>query len=1357
MAEGGCVVGVVEAGVTQCTLRGDKMGNYCSSGQTKKDKDNASEKSEESPSYQLADKGKSKGNDAKEAPLAAPEVTSDGSGTGPVSNNSAASGGPLTAFEGNKPQQKALQNVQSITLSADSTSNSPMAATPPCDIPAVVHQTLPQSLTPLYGKPSTNRRTDKYKKIVLYILAADDGYQSEKAVLRDVYKGLNQKCQSRGFELHVSDLHVMQAKGSGFDVNKWFSGPLEAQGGHDLAANCLAEIARQSCDSYLIPVLFLSSTLGDPLLPLTIESQDFVSALQTVAETNPADRAILEKWYTLDDKSQPACYRLDAKNSSNLSSEESEKELSTLLKILIDIFSKELRDSYLTTVVEQEINNTVLINQELSKRCLWIQNSIAPLKVTENSSSVEAEMIRRLSNIQNELKGHLAEKHIIRIPNANASQQQDQFAASLENCLSSVIDGVIDEHTSKYSIPLCTFGVDRRLLSELEEVNRHSRVLNENCANFSITDRVKAYLTSKRRKPLVIYGKTGAGKSALAAKISHNVHTWLPDSQLVLRYANLTTLSSDVTSLLGSITEQVSVLVKGVPTRCNHTIESYSQALQQLIESTKQQITILIDSVDSLRDLDDLGWLPLELLENVKLILTVTSNSPSQDVSQLQDGVLKRLKDKIVDAESFLYLTPFTQEQWEDVLCFGGGDIYSANGALQLPESWKKSNEKISVQAKILWWLAWLGVTDLSDTSVSHISDKVFVILEEKFTAAITRFIISLLLAAREGLLETEIITLIRNSSLVTGSTTKLWTHFCWKMGPLFLHNKNIIVVDGTLREIAKKRYEQNIAEAHKTLYDYFEKQPNSFADKNGKDKCFNIRKYVELPYHKYKLEPSEESFASSTFLTNLSWLHEKLIATGCVHLINDICLVNLTDSSSNPTLAHLVLLKELFETNFKALNYDGQQFYSVLNDCVEASKPELAGNEILKQWRSFINSSSVGYLQKLELSEGDETAPETPKKKKSDAEKAITGFDLIMNLNTEGFVISLSTEREEICVWDVAKCRKVRTLLGVPQPSAICPVGEHGVAVLCRREIRIVDLDEGKFKVTLKGVMNQKMPYFGLHDPSHLVCLSRNRMYVNLMNIESGDCVTTFKAGEDRFLNSLLVSGDGRILVCGDETQKPFPLLVWHLSQKKLLYDLRIPHHDFITSLSAITHEGSYVCVVAKELAEPSPNFIVVYDLQSGTLFKKWKPSCNTVSLAISQTNTCVIAGLEDARILIWDLVTGNCRCTLIGHNAPVTLLKLDPSGKMLLSGDREGRDMSIRLWELDSGKLLAVYTPREKITTCEILSWGQYLAVALENQLNIITLKLCAGNDRQGDKPEQAVEYGKSENCGKVFDLKQ
>lgn len=62
-------------------------------------------------------------------------------------------------------------------------------------------------------------------------------------------------------------------------------------------------------------------------------------------------------------------------------------------------------------------------------------------------------------------------------------------------------------------------------------------------------------------------------------------------------------------------------------------------------------------------------------------------------------------------------------------------------------------------------------------------------------------------------------------------------------------------------------------------------------------------------------------------------------------------------------------------------------------------------------------------------------------------------------------------------------------------------------------------------------GIMNQKMPYFGLHDPNHLVALARSRLCVNLVNMDTGDTITYFKAGEDRFLNSLLVSGDGRLV----------------------------------------------------------------------------------------------------------------------------------------------------------------------------------------------------------------------------------
>lgn len=193
-------------------------------------------------------------------------------------------------------------------------------------------------------------------------------------------------------------------------------------------------------------------------------------------------------------------------------------------------------------------------------------------------------------------------------------------------------------------------------------------------------------------------------------------------------------------------------------------------------------------------------------------------------------------------------------------------------------------------------------------------------------------------------------------------------------------------------------------------------------------------------------------------------------------------------------------------------------------------------------------------------------------------------------------------------------------------------------------------------------------------------VSLSRNRMYVNLISLENGDCVTTFKVGEDRFLNSLLVSENGRLLVCGDESKRPCSLLVWDLQARKLIYDLKMNHHEFITRLSAITGDGTYVACVCKviekknvlflspffiglvtrfnlqELETIDPDFIVVYDLQSGTLFKKWKAGANTIAISIACQNSCVVTSLQDARILVWDLVTGS----IFKHRKNTTLKKM-------------------------------------------------------------------------------------------------
>lgn len=59
-----------------------------------------------------------------------------------------------------------------------------------------------------------------------------------------------------------------------------------------------------------------------------------------------------------------------------------------------------------------------------------------------------------------------------------------------------------------------------------------------------------------------------------------------------------------------------------------------------------------------------------------------------------------------------------------------------------------------------------MGENNFKDISLANICDKVFVILENKFTGDITKYLIALIVASRDGLMETEILNLLKQSDL---------------------------------------------------------------------------------------------------------------------------------------------------------------------------------------------------------------------------------------------------------------------------------------------------------------------------------------------------------------------------------------------------------------------------------------------------------------------------------------------------------------------------------------------------------------------------------------------------------------
>lgn len=337
--------------------------------------------------------------------------------------------------------------------------------------------------------------------------------------------------------------------------------------------------------------------------------------------------------------------------------------------------------------------------------------------------------------------------------------------------------------------------------------------------------------------------------------------------------------------------------------------------------------------------------------------------------------------------------------------------------------------------------------------------------------------------------------------------------------------------------------------------------------------------------------------------------------------------------------------------------------------------------------------------------------------------------------------VIIIYPDKSSLSVWDIFEEKAVRTINNIDQPRDLRMIDKKRAVILCNRELRVYDLDSGQLLNKLKGVMNQKMPFFEIFGDNYVVALARNRMCVNLLNINTGELETTFKVGEDRFLNSLLVSAVGGICVCGDETQKPFPLLVWNLNERRLMYDLRIEKHEFLTRMSAISDDGHFVVSVCRQIGDSdggastgsstqktSPNFIVIYDLNSGTLFKKWKPGIDTCSVAISLSankSGKVVNAIMNNTILIWDLATGSRRHTLMGHSAPVDVIRVQ--NNRVFSMDSTCRDQSLRIWDIEEGHCLAVFSPDAPISGCQMSIRGDALVCGFAAETRLSTLVIC------------------------------
>lgn len=421
-------------------------------------------------------------------------------------------------------------------------------------------------------------------------------------------------------------------------------------------------------------------------------------------------------------------------------------------------------------------------------------------------------------------------------------------------------------------------------------------------------DTILGYVASDTRRPLLVIGEPGIGKTALLAEVANRLTQRKGTGHIIVRFIGATPRSADTRTLLGDLRRAMpgdNGGEAGAPGGLADTAEAFQEALAAV--PAEPGVILVLDALDQLAGPPDLSWLPGELPPGVRVLLSAQDGSDMAATAAGLAAVTLRLSA----------LTPGTGDELLRRWLGESRRTLTENQRTEVLRSFAVHGNPLHLRLAFGEARRWASYTPVPPgalaTDVGGILRQLLERLEGDHGALLARGALGLLAVSRHGLSEREMLELLSGDAAVLGEVkdrmprsppTKgqlppvLWALLNADLEQYLNERRSegrmlLGFYHRQLTEAVAARYlaGTDAVAAHRRLAGYFGVQPLDLAGQEHP--VANTRKLTELPYQQVHGECWGQLWST---LTDFRFLQRKIEAIGVEEAI---------DQQGHPVVTH--------------------------------------------------------------------------------------------------------------------------------------------------------------------------------------------------------------------------------------------------------------------------------------------------------------------------------------------------------------------------------------------------------------------------------------------------------------------